>query len=153
MDYWILLIAYVLALLANAAASIFWGVNYKRATDRLLEAKDAQMATLRELTSAKVFEHFQSTKALLEDSIRDKEDQIRALLEDRQSSKDELRDQLVEMRAIWRWSSEFLKRLSKGTCAYWPRQGELMRWSFHSTSENSKPYFSMRACRSLILKS
>jgi len=74
MDYWILLIAYVLALLANAAASIFWGVNYKRATDRLLEAKDAQMATLRELTSAKVFEHFQSTKALLEDSIRDKED-------------------------------------------------------------------------------
>jgi hypothetical protein len=114
MDYWVLLIANILALLANAAASVFWGVRYKRATDRLLEAKDAQMATLRELTSTKVFEHFQTTKTLLEESIRDKEEQIRALREDQQLSKHERRERLIQMKhqleIVLQLSTESFKR-------------------------------------------
>ncbi len=87
---WFLPVAYLLAFLANAAVSVFWGVRYKRANDQLVAAKNAQIETLRELTSTKVLEHFRDTKAVLEDSIRTKEEEIRELKNDHIS-----REQLI----------------------------------------------------------
>src|SRR5258705_12265728 len=88
-----LAVLYGVAFLANAAAAIFWGVREKRAREELLRAKAAQIDLLRELTSTKVFEHFRDTKTLLEDSIRTKDIEIRAL-KDENISRNQLAEQL-----------------------------------------------------------
>jgi hypothetical protein len=92
-----LAVLYAVAFLANAAASIVWGVRAKQARDELLRAKEAQIELLRELTSTKVFEHFRDTKTLLEDSIRAKDVEIRSL-QDESISRNQLVEQLEGMK-------------------------------------------------------
>jgi hypothetical protein len=100
----VFIVVYLLAFLANAAASIFWGLRAKRAhedliriKDELVRVKDSQLEAVREFTSAKVLEHHQATKKMLEEALSVKEEELRALRDDHVSRK-ELVEKFAAMR-------------------------------------------------------
>lgn len=97
----------------NALASILWGVQARRALkeqiaakDAALLARDAQIETLRELTSAKVMEHFSAMKSqlegfidMLEKQINEKDRELQGLKDDK-VSRSELIDEWQKRKVL-----------------------------------------------------